>query len=118
MAVRTAEPPGAVVSEAVPRASVLTELARFSRRNTLAALGGAVGLFTIFVALAAPLLAPYDPLKADFRAMNKPPSAQHVLGTDQVGRDTLSRVSYGARPGRCRARAARWAAYSSRGSPP
>jgi ABC-type dipeptide/oligopeptide/nickel transport system permease subunit len=60
-------------------------------------MGGAVGLFIIFVAVAAPLLAPYDPLKADFRAMNKPPSAQHVLGTDQVGRDTLSRVIYGAR---------------------
>src|SRR5262249_57156345 len=62
-----------------------------------AAIGGVVGLFIIIVALAAPLLAPYDPLKADFRAMNKPPSGQHVLGTDQVGRDTLSRVIYGAR---------------------
>ena len=76
---------------------VLRELGRFTRRNTLAALGGFVGLLIIFVALAAPLLAPYDPLKADFRRMNKPPDAQHVLGTDQVGRDTLSRVIYGAR---------------------
>ena len=76
---------------------VLRELGRFTRRNTLAALGGLVGLFIVFVALAAPLLAPYDPLKADFRRMNKPPDAQHVLGTDQVGRDTLSRVIYGAR---------------------
>jgi len=76
---------------------VLRELGRFTRRNTLAALGGLVGLLIIFVALAAPLLAPYDPLKADFRRMNKPPDAQHVLGTDQVGRDTLSRVIYGAR---------------------
>jgi len=76
---------------------VLRELGRFTRRNTLAALGGLVGLLILFVALAAPLLAPYDPLKADFRRMNKPPDAQHVLGTDQVGRDTLSRVIYGAR---------------------
>jgi peptide/nickel transport system permease protein len=76
---------------------VLRELGRFTRRNTLAALGGLVGLLIILVALAAPLLAPYDPLKADFRRMNKPPDAQHVLGTDQVGRDTLSRVIYGAR---------------------
>jgi ABC-type dipeptide/oligopeptide/nickel transport system permease subunit len=76
---------------------VLRELGRFTRRNTLAALGGLVGLLVIFVALAAPLLAPYDPLKADFRRMNKPPDAQHLLGTDQVGRDTLSRVIYGAR---------------------
>ena len=76
---------------------LLRELGRFSRRNTLAALGGAVGLFIIFVAIAAPLLAPRDPLKADFRRMNKPPDAQSLLGTDQVGRDTLSRVIYGAR---------------------
>src|SRR5438093_1130980 len=54
-------------------------------------------VITISVALAAPLLAPYDPLKADFRHMNKPPTGEHLLGTDQVGRDTLSRVIYGAR---------------------
>jgi ABC-type dipeptide/oligopeptide/nickel transport system permease subunit len=76
---------------------VATELARFARRNRLAAAGGLVGLFIVFVAIAAPLLAPRDPLKADFRRMNKPPDAQSLLGTDQVGRDTLSRVIYGAR---------------------
>jgi peptide/nickel transport system permease protein len=97
VAVRAAEPPLTAVAEAAPRQSILADLARFSRRNTLAAIGGLVGVLTIVVALAAPLLAPYDPLKADFRAMNKPPSKQHVLGTDQVGRDTLSRVIYGAR---------------------
>jgi ABC-type dipeptide/oligopeptide/nickel transport system permease subunit len=97
MAVRAAEPPVTVVPDAVPRSTLLAELVRFSRRNTLAAIGGVVGVLTIIVALAAPLLAPYDPLKADFRHMNKPPNAQHVLGTDQVGRDTLSRVIYGAR---------------------
>ena len=70
---------------------------RFARRNILSALGGFVGVLIIVVALAAPLLAPRDPLKADFRRMNKPPDAQSLLGTDQVGRDTLSRVIYGAR---------------------
>ena len=60
-------------------------------------MGGVVGLLIIVVALAAPLLAPSDPLKADFRRMNKPPDAHSVFGTDQVGRDTLSRVIYGAR---------------------
>ena len=77
--------------------SILAEFARFSHRNTLAAIGGVVGVLIIVVALAAPLLAPRDPLKADFRRMNKPPDAQSLLGTDQVGRDTLSRVIYGAR---------------------
>ena len=76
---------------------ILTELVRFARRNTLSAIGGLVGLLIIVVAVAAPVLAPRDPLKADFRHMNKPPNAQSLLGTDQVGRDTLSRVIYGAR---------------------
>ena len=67
-------------------------------RLTLASLiGGIVGLAIVFVALAAPLLAPRDPLKTDFRRMTKPPDAQAYFGTDQVGRDTLSRVIYGAR---------------------
>jgi ABC-type dipeptide/oligopeptide/nickel transport system permease subunit len=77
--------------------AILRELGRFTRRNTLSAIGGMVGLLIIVVALAAPVLAPRDPLKADFRRMNKPPDAQSLLGTDQVGRDTLSRVIYGAR---------------------
>ena len=49
------------------------------------------------MALAAPLIAPSDPLKADFRRMAKPPDATSFFGTDQVGRDTLSRVIYGSR---------------------
>ena len=73
------------------------ELGRIAHRNTLSAIGGLVGLLIVFTAVAAPLLAPRDPLKADFRRMNKPPDAQSLLGTDQVGRDTLSRVIYGAR---------------------
>src|SRR3989442_1546297 len=44
-----------------------------------------------------PPLLPRDPLKADFRRMTKAPDAQNFFGTDQVGRDTLSRVIYGAR---------------------
>jgi ABC-type dipeptide/oligopeptide/nickel transport system permease subunit len=67
------------------------------RQNWLAALGGLVALLIVVVALGAPLIAPRDPLKADFRHMNKPPSAVAYFGTDQVGRDALSRVIYGAR---------------------
>ena len=67
------------------------------RQNWLAALGGLVALLIVVVALGAPLIAPRDPLKADFRHMNKPPSAAAYFGTDQVGRDALSRVIYGAR---------------------
>ena len=49
------------------------------------------------MAIAAPLIAPYDPLKSDFRAMAKPPTEKHWFGTDQIGRDMLTRVIYGAR---------------------
>src|SRR5215468_7261227 len=77
--------------------SVLRELVGFARRNTLSAAGAIVGLLIIVVAVAAPWVAPQDPLKTNFRHMNKPPDAQAFFGTDQVGRDTLSRVIYGAR---------------------
>src|SRR2546427_9256058 len=75
------------MAPALIASSIFTELARFARRNTLAAAGGLVGSLIVFMALAAPLLAPRDPLKADFRRMTKPPDAQNFFGTDQVGRD-------------------------------
>jgi ABC-type dipeptide/oligopeptide/nickel transport system permease subunit len=59
--------------------------------------GSIVGLLVILLAIAAPLIAPYDPLKADFRRMANPPDRRHYFGTDQIGRDTMSRVIYGAR---------------------
>jgi peptide/nickel transport system permease protein len=73
------------------------ELGRFARRNPLSIAGGLVGLAIVLVALFAPWMAPRDPLKANFARMNKPPDAHAYFGTDQVGRDTLSRVIYGAR---------------------
>jgi ABC-type dipeptide/oligopeptide/nickel transport system permease subunit len=75
----------------------LREIGGFARRNKLSVVGGLVGLLVVLVALTAPWIAPREPLKADFLRMNKPPDAQSWFGTDQVGRDTLSRVMYGAR---------------------
>lgn len=49
-------------------------------------------------AVLAPLLAPFDPVKPRFDATLQPPSASHVLGTDQLGRDVLSRILYGGLP--------------------
>ncbi|HET8762944.1 MAG TPA: hypothetical protein VFM12_05970, partial [Gemmatimonadales bacterium] len=69
------------------------QLAR--RPAALAALVVIVGF--IVAAVAAPHLAPYDPAAIDYRALRKPPSAAHPLGTDEVGRDVLSRVLWGAR---------------------
>jgi peptide/nickel transport system permease protein len=60
-----------------------------------------VGLVVVvfFVALAvfAPFIAPYDPLQTSWSAIRKAPSAAHWFGTDEIGRDVLSRVIYGAR---------------------
>jgi ABC-type dipeptide/oligopeptide/nickel transport system permease subunit len=72
-------------------------LRRLARLGSVSLAGGVVGLAIVFMAIAAPLLAPREPLKADFRRMSKPPDAQAYFGTDQVGRDTLSRVIHGAR---------------------
>lgn len=51
----------------------------------------------ILCAIFAPILAPYDPLKIDPIVILKPPSRAHLLGTDELGRDVLSRIIYGAR---------------------
>jgi len=62
-----------------------------------ALIGLAVVLFFIAIAVAAPLLAPYDPLATDWRAVRKPPTALHFFGTDELGRDVLARLIWGAR---------------------
>lgn len=77
--------------------STLREIGVFARRNPVSAAAGVVGLLIILVAVAAPLAAPHDPLKADFSRLAKPPGAESYFGTDQIGRDTLSRIIYGAR---------------------
>jgi peptide/nickel transport system permease protein len=66
-------------------------------RNRLAVGGGIVVSFLVALAVLAPLLAPWDPNKPDTRRILTPPSPSHPLGTDQIGRDVLSRVLYGAR---------------------
>jgi peptide/nickel transport system permease protein len=95
----TAESATATVGapSAASQRSLARELGRFARRNPLSVAGGLVGLAIILVAVFAPWIAPRPPLKANFARMNKPPDAQAYFGTDQVGRDNLSRVIYGAR---------------------
>jgi peptide/nickel transport system permease protein len=70
---------------------------RFVRRSPMSAFWGLIAAAIIIMAVAAPVLAPYEPLKSDFRAMSKPPNERHYFGTDQIGRDVLSRVIYGSR---------------------
>jgi peptide/nickel transport system permease protein len=65
-------------------------------REPLALLGAAVAVVWLLVALLAPLLAPHDPLDQSFVPFASP-SGEHPFGTDELGRDVLSRVIYGAR---------------------
>lgn len=66
-------------------------------RHKLAAVGGMLSLLMLLGALAAPLLAPYDPLVVRMDSRLQPPGVTHLLGTDDFGRDILSRTLYGAR---------------------
>ena len=54
-------------------------------------------LAIVLAAVFAPQISPYDPIKPDFAAARQAPSAAHVLGTDDIGRDILSRILFGAR---------------------
>src|SRR5262249_22089445 len=66
-------------------------------RNRAAVAGGIVVVIFVAVALSAPLLSTYDPLKGRLGERLRAPSAAHWLGTDELGRDVLSRVLHGAR---------------------
>ena len=69
---------------------------RTGLRRPLALIGLAIVLAWMVLALFAPWIAPYDPLAQDF-VLFEPPSRAHPFGTDELGRDVLSRVIYGAR---------------------
>jgi peptide/nickel transport system permease protein len=66
-------------------------------KNKLALAGCGIVLFLFAVSLLAPMLAPYDPGAIDLKNVLAPPSAEHWFGTDQLGRDVLSRMIWGAR---------------------
>ena len=78
---------------AVPRSKVLRRLLR----RPAAAIGLAVIAAFVVAALAASVVAPYDPIATSFATVRKAPSAAHWFGTDEIGRDVLSRVVFGAR---------------------
>ena len=80
----------------VPR-RILGALAYFARRSPMSAFWGCIAATIVVIALSAPLIAPYEPLRSNFRTMTKPPSEQNWFGTDQIGRDTMSRVIHGSR---------------------
>src|SRR4051794_18076128 len=66
-------------------------------RNFAFTAGALLTLALIFIALAAPLLSPFDPDQQDTINRLQPPSKAHLLGLDDLGRDVLSRIIWGAR---------------------
>src|SRR6266700_3360454 len=70
---------------------------RFFRSSPLGSAAAILVIIVVVVASFAGQVAPYDPLHNDYTAARQPPSAQHLLGTDSLGRDVLSRVIYGLR---------------------
>lgn len=85
------------LSAPAARPQRLSGFTRWLRTDRLGALSLAFLLALVLVAIAAPLLAPYSPTEQNIDAALAPMSAQHWLGTDDLGRDTLSRLLYGAR---------------------
>jgi peptide/nickel transport system permease protein len=70
---------------------------RAFRRNRLAIIGGIVVGILATAAILAPFVAPWDPNRSDVKRILDPPSKRHLFGTDQLGRDVLSRMLFGAR---------------------
>jgi peptide/nickel transport system permease protein len=81
----------------VPRSDRAGAIAYFVRRNPRMIVGGTLVLVWLFLAAFAPWVAPYDPIKVNVTDALLPPSWTHLLGTDDLGRDMMSRVIWGSR---------------------
>ena len=67
------------------------------RRHKLGMLGLSMLVILVIAAIFAPIVAGVDPAAMDLKMKNKPPSSEHILGTDAIGRDVWARLVYGAR---------------------
>jgi peptide/nickel transport system permease protein len=99
MATETA-PAGVAVAPAprsLRREGAAAVLVRFCRKKPLGAVGGAIVLVMVLVAVFAAQLATHDPISTSAAATLAAPGAEHLLGTDHLGRDTYSRLIWGTR---------------------
>ncbi|WP_051217685.1 ABC transporter permease [Nocardioides insulae] len=92
-AVATAQTVGGVAPPLPPK----RRLGRFIKEQPIGMVALSLIALFVIVAALAPWLAPYDPLAQDRTAIQQAPSAAHLFGTDDLGRDVLSRTMYGAR---------------------
>ena len=84
-------------AELAQRLSLVEEVTGFVRTKPLGAAGALIILAMLLVAFLASALAPFDPYLADYGAQFARPGTEHWLGTDEFGRDVMSRIMYGAR---------------------
>jgi peptide/nickel transport system permease protein len=80
-----------------PRTSLFRDAMRRLFRNKLAIVGMIIMGTFLLTAIFAPLIAPYDPIEQELVMRRRPPSQEHPLGRDDLGRDILSRIIFGAR---------------------
>ena len=85
------------MSSRVESATGLMRSIRSLARDPMGLLGLTLVVIFLLMALLAPLIAPYDPLKISIQSKFEAPNLAHWLGTDHLGRDTLSRIIYGSR---------------------
>ncbi len=80
-----------------PRVSELRRVIKVMFQRQVVIAGIVITLAAIIVAIIAPWISPADPIKQDLDSMRQPPSSEHLLGTDEYGRDVMSRLIYGTR---------------------
>ena len=80
-----------------PKSTLPVALLRFCAQQPLGAFGAAVLIFAVVVAVLAPMLAPHRPTAIEVAEKFTPPFGKQILGTDELGRDVLSRLIFGAR---------------------
>ena len=90
-------PGEALQSQIGERDGAREKLARLARQNKLAVVSAVVIALALLLAVLAPVVAPYGEAEQDVLARLQPPSAAHWFGTDELGRDVLSRILYGSR---------------------
>ena len=81
-----------------PENTISTRISAVWRRYDIALVGSAVFAFILLITVFAPVVAPYDPMARNIKNRFATPSAEYAFGTDQLGRDVLSRVIHGGRP--------------------
>ena len=84
-------------TEKARRSSMFLDILKGTVRSPAAKVGAVLLILMILISIFAPLLTQYGPNDLDLTSMKKPPSAEHIMGTDAMGRDLFSRLLYGGR---------------------